>query len=97
MIGIIVSQKSLSLSEINTSSFRGYKVKPRANSKWYLKENWKTFRNMGLHFIHLDINSLLSKIDELREIIKISNQTVIGITETKLDNSIIDSEISINR
>ena len=51
---------------------------------------------MGLHFIHLDINSLLSKIDELREIIKISNQTVIGITETKLDNSIIDSEISIN-
>ena len=28
-----VSQKSLSLSEINTSTFRGYKFKSRANSK----------------------------------------------------------------
>ena len=43
----------------------------------YLKENWKTFRNRGLHFIHLNINSLLPKIDELREIVKMSNPTVI--------------------
>ena len=44
----------------------------------------------------MNINSLLPKIDELREIVKISNPTVIGITETKLDNSIGDSEISID-
>ena len=62
----------------------------------HLKENWKTFRNRGLHFIHLNINSLLSKIDELREIVEISNPTVIGITETKLGNLISDSEISID-
>ena len=49
----------------------------------HLKKNWKTFRNKGLHFIHLNINSLLPKIDELREIVKISNPRVIGITETK--------------
>ena len=36
----------------------------------------------------------MPKIDELREIVKISNPTVIGITETKLDNLIGDSEIS---
>ena len=59
----------------------------------HLKENWEIFRNRDLHFIHLNINSLLPKIDELREIVKISNPTVIGITETKLDNSIGDSEI----
>ena len=58
----------------------------------HLKENWKTFRSGGLHFIHLNINSLLPKIDELREIVKISNPTVIGITETKIGNSINDSE-----
>ena len=62
----------------------------------HLKENWKKFRNRGLQFIHLNINSLQPKIDELREIIKISSPTVIGITETKLDNSIDDSEISID-
>ena len=38
----------------------------------------------------------MPKIDELREMVKISNPTVIGIVETKLDNSIGDSEISIN-
>ena len=61
-----------------------------------LEEDLKTFRDRGLHFIHLNINILLLKIDELREIVKISNPTVIGITETKLDNSISDSEISID-
>ena len=44
----------------------------------------------------MNINSLLPKIDELREIVKISNPTVVGITETKLDNSIGDSEIFID-
>ena len=62
----------------------------------HLKENWEIFQNRGPHFVHLNMNSLLPKIDELREIVKISNPTVIGITETKLDNSIGDSEISID-
>ena len=42
------------------------------------------------------MNSLQPKIDEIRETVKISNPTVISITETKLDNSIGDSEISID-
>ena len=41
-------------------------------------------------------NSLLPKIDELRKIVKTSNPAVIGTTETKLDNSISDLEISID-
>ena len=52
-----------------------------------LTEDLKVFKNRGLHFIHLNINSLLSKIDELREIVKPSNVTVLGITESKLDDS----------
>ena len=42
------------------------------------------------------MNSLLPKIDELKEMVKTTNPTVIGITETKLDNSIDDSAISID-
>ena len=43
------------------------------------------------------MNSLLPKIDELREIVKIPNPTVIGITKTKLGNLAGDSEFSIDR
>ena len=35
----------------------------------HLKENWKTFRSRGVYFIHWNINSFLTKIDELREIV----------------------------
>ena len=45
--------------------------------------------------LHLNVNSLLSKIDEMRYIAKCSNAAIIGITESKLDNSILNSEIDI--
>ena len=54
------------------------------------------FKNRGLHFLHLNINSLLPKIEEVRHIAKHSNAAVIGITESKLDDSVLDSEITIS-
>ena len=48
------------------------------------------------NFLHLNINSLLPKIDELRLIAKNSNAAVIGITESKLDKTIFDSEVNID-
>ena len=41
-------------------------------------------------------NSLLPKIDQLREVVKIINPAVIVITETKLDNSIGDLEVFLD-
>ena len=61
----------------------------------YLNE-WNVFKNRGLHFIHLNINSLLPKIEELRYIAKSTNAAVIGICESKLDASVLDPEISID-
>ena len=58
-------------------------------------ENWNVFKKRGLHLLHLNINSLLPKIDELRYIAKNSNATVIGISESKLDNSVLDEEVNI--
>ena len=58
--------------------------------------DWKAFNKRGLHLIHLNINSLLSKIDELREIARKTRATVIGITESKLDGSVLDGEINID-
>ena len=57
---------------------------------------WDVFNTRGLHFIHININSLLAKIEELRRIACLSNAAVIGISESKLDKSIFDSEIEID-
>ena len=58
-------------------------------------ETWSPFKKRGLHFLHLNINSLLPKIDELRNIASTSKVTIIGLSETKLDNTVLNSEISI--
>ena len=46
-------------------------------------------------FIHLNINCILPKIDEIRYIVKLTNATVIGLSETKLDNTVLSSEREI--
>ena len=42
------------------------------------------------------MNSLLSKIDELRDITKYIKPAILGITESKLDSSITNAEVNIN-
>ena len=42
------------------------------------KDKWNIFNKRGLHMIHLNINSVLSKIDELRVVAKKSKAAVIG-------------------
>ena len=50
------------------------------------------FKKRGMHFIHLSINRLLSKI---WYIAKLTNATVIGLSETKLDKAVFSSELEI--
>ena len=54
---------------------------------------WSVFKNRGLHFIHLNINSFLPKIEEVRYIAKSTNAAVIGICESELDVTVLDPEI----
>ena len=53
------------------------------------------FKSKELHLIYLNINSLLPKIDKLRYIANSSNVTVIEFSESKLDESLLQSEIQI--
>ena len=46
--------------------------------------------------MHVDINSLLPKIDELKSIAASIKAAVIGISESKLDSSITGNEIKID-
>ena len=54
---------------------------------------WNVFKSKRLHLIHLNINSLIAKIDEVRHS---SNAAVIGISKSKLDESVRQSKIQIN-
>ena len=56
---------------------------------------WKPSENKGLHFLHLNSNSILPKLDELKTIAGNTKAAIIGITESKVDNSISDSEVEI--
>ena len=46
--------------------------------------------------MHLSVKSLLLKIGELRNIAKLSNAAVMDISESKLDDSVLSSEIHID-
>ena len=46
--------------------------------------------------MYLNINSLLPKIDEHRNISKLSNAAVIGIDKSRLDDSVLSSKIQID-
>ena len=60
------------------------------------QNEWNIFKHRGLHFLHLNINNLLSKIDEHRHIARLTNAAVIRVSESKLDDSVSTSEIEID-
>ena len=65
--------------------------------KTHENSKWKILKKKSLHILHLNINSLLSKIDEIHFITKQPNTSIIGISEFKLDSSILNSELDIDK
>ena len=68
---------------------------PLSNSQLFKQEKLQTFTNRRLHLICLNINSVLPKIDEFREIAKRTKAVVICMTESKPDSTVLDPEIYI--
>ena len=54
------------------------------------------FKVKGLHFLHLNVRSILNKISEFRILFKRKRLSIIAFTETWLNNSINDEEIEID-
>ena len=61
-----------------------------------IEDKFEPFRKHGLHFLHINVNSLLSKIDELRDIVGHTKPAILGITELKLDCSVTNQEVNIS-
>ena len=74
----------------------GFYYKPNSLSENESRNEWNIFRKRGMHFIHININSLLSKIDEGRYVANIKNASIIGISETKLDETIWSNELEVD-
>ena len=69
---------------------------PNYQHKLQCLNKWNIFKSRGLHFIHLNINNMLPKIEELRIIAKSTNAAIIGISESKLHESVLEPEIQID-
>ena len=56
---------------------------------------WEWLNKKGLHFLHININSLLPKIDELKCIANKTKAAIIGIIESKLHHTVSDLEVNL--
>ncbi|XP_052224879.1 uncharacterized protein LOC127840502 [Dreissena polymorpha] len=66
---------------------------PTSSSTTY--SDYSVFQKRGLHFLHINVRSLLPKLHEIDSLAKKSRAAIISISETWLDSSVPDSEISI--
>ena len=68
---------------------------PKSTLQRLDSNEWNVFKSKGLHIIHLNFNSFLLIINELQYIANYSNVAVMGISKSKLDESIIHSKVQI--
>ena len=70
---------------------------PNSNQDLHdIEDKFEPFRKRDLHFLHINVNILLSKIDELRDIVGHTKPAILGITESKLDGSVTNQEVHIS-
>ena len=56
---------------------------------------WEPLKKKGLHFLHINRNSLLPKINELKCIASKTKAAIIGIIESKLGHTVSDLEVNL--
>ena len=72
-------------------------LNPRPSHNTPVTDNkFEPFNKRGLHVLHINVNRLLSKIDELRDIVSKTKPAILGITESKLDKKVNDQDINIS-
>ena len=60
------------------------------------KEARRSHRKNGLEIVSLNVNDLLSRIDEVRVLAKNENIDILAINESKIDDNVIDQLIDID-
>ncbi|MCP4266595.1 MAG: hypothetical protein GY777_13675, partial [Candidatus Brocadiaceae bacterium] len=102
---IVEADQTLSIPENNALPFSESTLPLNEESFHFQEEHLQNisledeshiFKKKGLHFVHLNCNSLLSKIDEIREFVLHCKPHVICFSETKLDSTVTSSEVLID-
>ena len=65
------------------------------NDRENIGNEFNTFRSKGLHFLGLNIRSLLSKLDQLKIFVQNNKPALICLSETWLDQSVTVNEIHL--
>ena len=81
--------------DISHGRSHGHILTPCKRASVHNKFYSDVHRNTGLKLAHINARSLYPKLDEIREIVIKSNIDILCISETWLDNTILNSEISI--
>ena len=68
---------------------------PVCNNQLLHSNEWNVYISKGTHLIHLNVNSLLPKVDEICYIAERTKAAVIEISESKLHESAFQLEIQI--
>ena len=77
-------------------SFSGDGFYNNLNSLKCDQEWLRCFKKRGMHFTHININIMLPKIDEVRYIANITIASIIGISETKVDKTVLSSQLQVD-
>ena len=56
---------------------------------------WEQLNKKGLHFLHINMNSILPKTDELKCIANKTKAAITGIIESKFDHTVSDPEVNL--
>jgi hypothetical protein len=67
---------------------------PGSSTSW-LPDQFECFKQKGLHFIHINARSILSKISDIRIMVSQSRPAVLSVSESWLDESVTNNEVKI--
>ena len=71
-------------------------LNPAPKSNNISQSFWKPFFEIkGLEFSHVNVTNIIPKLDQLKTIARYKKAAIIGITESKIDNSRFVSEVEI--
>ena len=65
----------------------------------YLPDNdnkFELFHKRGFHFLVINVDSLLLKVNELRDVVGHTKAAILGITESKFDSSVSDQDVNMS-
>ena len=69
---------------------------PNSLSKNESRNECNVFKKRRMHFIQINTNSFLPEIDEVHYIANITNVSIIGVSETMIDETTLSSELEVD-